>query len=144
MALSNYQSICQLRQKIIISRDPRNRQQHIAINQDRSEIYQYRIDGEVIKEGQRCDFLLWNEEKSQVYFIELKGSDLEKALAQIEQTEYKLRTRCPNVFDKCMLNYRVVLNKMPPHALYSNKVKKFKKEHGNRLICKNQKYEEIV
>ena len=43
------------------------------------------IDGALIKTGQRCDYGLWVED-NQMYLIELKGCDTEKACSQISAT----------------------------------------------------------
>lgn len=62
---------------------------HIGRNVSGHEIRQFKIDGEVITKNAdtaRCDYLLLNDEAKRAYYIELKGSDLEKAIQQIEAT----------------------------------------------------------
>ena len=66
-----------------------NNCRHIGKNPSRNYIKQYKIDGEVIPsstDALRCDYLLLveHEKKKAAYFIELKGSDLKKAIQQIE------------------------------------------------------------
>ena len=62
---------------------------HVGKNIDRNEVRQFKVDGEVLQAGDtdsRCDYLLLNDEKQSSYYIELKGSDLKKAIQQIEDT----------------------------------------------------------
>ncbi len=69
----------------------------------------YQIDGIVIKEGKRCDFLLMNEDTQTAYLIELKGRDLNKAVEQLEATEYALRTQ----LEGYGLQFRIVCSNKP-------------------------------
>ena len=144
MPLSGFNSRCDLHQKIIISRDPGNRQEHIANNVDASKVYQYKIDGDVIKDGKRCDYLLWNDDKKQLYLIELKGSDLEYALNQLEQTEEYLREHFSDEVRDDMFYYRVVLNRIKTQATMSIRVKKFKRNHFGKLQYKTKRLEESI
>ena len=56
------------------------------INDKRKKLSSYHIDGCLIKNGMRCDFLLLVEEDKNAFFIELKGSELKKAIQQIENS----------------------------------------------------------
>lgn len=67
---------------------------HIGRNVSGHKIRQFKIDGEVIAKNAdtiRCDYLLLNDEAKRAYYIELKGSDLEKAIQQIEATVLMLQ-----------------------------------------------------
>ena len=70
--LEKYRSLCQERQKIIVSKDSGvgNPSQHRALN-----------------EGQDRVRLVLNDDKKRAYFIELKGRHIERAKAQIENAE---------------------------------------------------------
>ena len=72
MPLNGYKSLCQEQQAIIVSSE--QGRQHRAINSDRCFVTHYQIDGAVIRTGLRCDYLLINEDKSDAYLIELKGT----------------------------------------------------------------------
>lgn len=67
-----------------------NGNKHILNNPSRRMVYQYRVDGDILSssDGERCDFIVEVETqpKATVFVIELKGSDLEKAIRQIEVT----------------------------------------------------------
>ena len=91
MPLNGYKSLCQEQQAIIVSSE--QGRQHRAINSDRCFVTHYQIDGAVIRTGLRCDYLLINEDKSDAYLIELKGTDIVHAVDQLEataQTSYKI------------------------------------------------------
>ena len=93
MMLDNAHSLCEERQKKIISRDTKSRCEHRAHNPERNLVRHYQIDGGVIvdKAVQKCDFLLLNDDKKNAYLIELKGTHILKALQQLEETEKHLR-----------------------------------------------------
>ena len=61
MPLPNFKSLCGKKQKRIVSRDAGNPQQHIAVNESGCIVSQYKIDGDVIRDDKRCDYLVWNE-----------------------------------------------------------------------------------
>jgi hypothetical protein len=66
-----------------------NRCTHVGKNKNRHMIRQFKVDGEVVAAGDmspRCDYLLLNDDAKTSYYIELKGSDLVKAIEQIETT----------------------------------------------------------
>lgn len=145
MRLSDFESECDKYQRIIVSQDPGSKPKHIAENNDISEVYQYRVDGYLIQEGKRCDYLLLNKDKFSVYYIELKGSDLETAVEQIETSESELKRRFREDLEIYVeAYYRVILNKVCTHQLDSNKIKRFKKAHLNRYIFKTIEYRETI
>lgn len=92
---ARHQSLCKPQQKNIVSTDQGSSCRHIAHNSDQCHVRHYRVDGDLITVGKRCDFMLLNEDRKNVYLIELKGSDLHQAIAQVEATEKILRTNFP-------------------------------------------------
>ena len=59
----------------------------LRIKNDRNACYRrIQIDGCVIKEGKRCDWLLESCEHGDQFFIELKGSCLDDAIKQLWET----------------------------------------------------------
>lgn len=44
------------------------------------------IDGVVINDDERCDYLLTSEDERKEYFVELKGKDVMKACSQLKNT----------------------------------------------------------
>ena len=65
---------------------PENGCKHIGNNTKRQYVRHFKVDGEVFRGPgeERCDYLLLNDEAATSYYIELKGSDLPKAIRQIE------------------------------------------------------------
>ena len=96
--LSGHQSLCDKRQKRIVSKEKRS--SHTAVNKNGQLVRQYLIDGDVIKDKHviKCDYLVLNDEKKTAYFIELKGSKVLHAIEQIEETAKRLRP--------CLLEYQ--------------------------------------
>lgn len=67
MPLEEFDSICEKNAKIIVSQDKGAcSPKHIANNKSKNSVTHYRIDGVVITQGKRCDFLLMNEDKSRL------------------------------------------------------------------------------
>ena len=66
---------------------------HLGINDKSDEIRHFKIDGGVIRgtKVSRCDYLLANDTARRAYYIELKGSDVRKAMAQIDSTVAMVR-----------------------------------------------------
>lgn len=80
MPLIGFHSLCELRQRIIVSRDEGQAREHRAQNVDGCRVSHYKIDGTVIRDAsKRCDFLLMNDDLSDAYLIELKGTNIEDA-----------------------------------------------------------------
>jgi hypothetical protein len=63
-----------------------NKRKFIGFNPDEKAVIKVRIDGCLITTGIKCDFLLIEKEKHLSCFIELKGSDIEHALDQLQAT----------------------------------------------------------
>ena len=126
-------------QKIIVSSE--HSKKHIAHNVHHSAVYQYRVDGDLIADSTRlrCDFLLENEDTKHAYLIELKGSNLDHAVEQIENTikffSHKLNgyTILPRIV--CHSN---------THKTHSSKVRKFCKEHYRKYVIQDVSIEEDI
>lgn len=84
--INSHKPYCEGKHSVFISKE--NNCTHRGKNASRCAVRQFKIDGDVFKDGdaQRCDFLLLNDDKQTSYYIELKGSDLPKAINQIEHT----------------------------------------------------------
>ena len=71
---------------IVTCKDKGSKVKYIYKNKDSNYLSIYRVDGGLIDNGAKCDYLLLNCEKQQSYFIELKGSDLSHAIDQIDRS----------------------------------------------------------
>ena len=72
-------------------------------NTARKEYQRITVDGCVIKEGNKCDFLLVSNEHGDQYFVELKGEDVNKAIVQLETTIEKLMDRRDHLIYKAFV-----------------------------------------
>ena len=140
MPLNGFDSICKERQGIIVSKDSGNRVKHIANNVNLNRVTHYRIDGFVITEGNRCDYLLINEDSKVAYLIELKGSDLQKAAIQLESTEKTLQRE----LHQYELKYRIVASRAKTHAIESVTFRRFKARKGLALVYSTNQIEETI
>ena len=140
MPLAGFESLCNERAAQIVSRDRKNPQYHKGINAEKSYVTHYQIDGVVIKNGNRCDFLLMNEDKLTAYLIELKGSDLVKAAEQLEATETALKKELKNY----SLRYRIIANKSKTHEITSSAYRKYQMKWKRDLVQASGQYEEKI
>lgn len=62
----------------------------VFLNPSRKAYDRITVDGCVITEGNKCDYLLKSCEYDDQYFVELKGEDLNHAVAQLESSFEKL------------------------------------------------------
>jgi hypothetical protein len=102
--------------KIVIVEE--NSRKFEGVNAKQKPFELYRVDGCLIKEGQRCDFLLLNcSDELVAYLIELKGSDLIHAVRQINTT---LSHFLNELRDFKKINGRIVLTKVNSPDLKSS------------------------
>ena len=131
---------CDRRSKIIIQE---NKSKYIAKNNDTALVEQYKVDGCLITKGIRCDYLLINSSKLKSYFIELKGSDINHAVDQIDQSIKTLGTKIVDY----SINGRIVLTKAYAPALNTNKFKKLNNRikglKGNLRVKNTEMKEDI-
>lgn len=143
MPLDGYSSLCEERQPVIVSRDAKGRREHRALNMDACLVTQYRIDGDVIRDASICcDFLVMNDDRRDAYLIELKGSDIDHALDQLEATAARFQTE----LREYRVRYRLVCSRVKTQAMHSTKYKKFMKKHkvDKAFICKENQIEEMI
>lgn len=140
MPLNGFDSLCGKNDYQIVSRDKGNPQYHRGINKDNSYVTHYKIDGIVIKTGERCDYLLMNEEKRTAYLIELKGSDLIKAARQLAATEKYLG----NELARYHVYYRIIADKCKTHNIHSSEYRKYQIRWKGRLIQRTGFIEEDI
>ena len=105
--------------KIVTCTDAKSSTKYIYQNDSQDILSKYKVDGCLIDdEDSKCDFLLLNCTKGISYFVELKGSDLIKAVEQIE--------RSINVLHKDFKEYsveaRIVLTRVNTTDLKSSKL----------------------
>jgi hypothetical protein len=77
----------------------------------------------------RCDYLLLNDEAKRAYYIELKGSDLEKAIQQIEATVQMFQTSLPGY-----TTYRRIIYFSGTTDIRGSAVQRWKAKHRTAVI----------
>lgn len=129
-----FPSYCTERQKEIHSKE--NKSEHIAVNKNGDLVRQIKIDGDVLpanyNEERRVDYLVLDETKKTAYLIELKGSHIMSAIAQIENTNAKLR----NALKEHTIYWRIVCSSRTAN-LKNNDVKQYQKNHPHLIIKRN-------
>ena len=138
--LSGYTSLCKEYTPIICSRDQGGLQTHIGYNRKPACVTHYKIDGVVITAGNKCGYLLMNEDTLTAYLIELKGSDLCWAALQLDSTEKALAKQLSGY----SLQYRIVANKCKTQEIESAAFKKYRNKWKRRLAYKTIRLEENI
>ena len=132
MIFDSRYSKCDIRQKKVVSAEKKN--EHILYNESGCNVYQYHIDGGIVqtRTGERCDYIVEVDmiPKSKAYIIELKGSDLEKAISQVLTTM--------NVFKTQLSGYiqlpRIIMRKVPTHEIHGNRYREFKRKFPDAVV----------
>ena len=143
--LENFRSHCIERQRIIVSSE--RGCFHRAINDEKCLVRQFFIDGEVItNDSEKCDKLVLNDDKRDAYYIELKGSDIRKAINQIANTEKILSDDL-----KGYTSFYRIIFKSGSHSIHTSEVLKWKERCGKdyntgkaKAVIHNKEYEECI
>jgi hypothetical protein len=122
------------RMKIVTCEDARSDTKFIYKNNSKDFLTKYRVDGCLIKDkNSKCDYLLLNCTKKISYFIELKGSDLIKAVEQIDRSITVLHQD----FNDYTVEARIVLTRVNTTDLKSSKLisleRRLKKLNGKLI-----------
>lgn len=141
MLLTQDKSLCESRQKIIVSRDAGTQRKHRANNpQQKYNVRHYKLDGNIISQRTCCDFLLINDSFKNAYFIELKGGNIDEAVPQLEAGYQLFRSELTGY----KFYFRIVPSKVRTLDLQKNKFRKFKDQWGSRLQYKTDILEETL
>ncbi|MEQ8998240.1 MAG: hypothetical protein RID53_17230 [Coleofasciculus sp. B1-GNL1-01] len=120
----------------IVVTDPgsRNKRSKFRLhNPNRATIKVVQVDDCVIKDGIRCDYLLILPNEQEVY-IELKGSNVQHAVEQIERAIEVLSCNCKSLIKLCFISStRCPINSTE----IQNLKKKFKQKYNAKLFIKN-------
>lgn len=145
--LAKFQSLCSERQSKIVSQDreSRNTCKHVAVNKDRSHVAQYQLDGQVFTgHEQRCDFLVMNQDKKSAYLIELKGSNVLHAMAQVLYSERLLKEDLADYDVFYRIVYRTRTQEVRQSRIIRWKEKLGKKDGTPVVILKEKQFEEPI
>lgn len=115
---------------------------HYVKNDSGSPIFQYHIDGDIIKniDIKKCDYIVEvTKDKSIAFIIELKGSHLSEAFQQIENTINHFHSKLHS-YD---IRPRIISKKVNTHSINNSEYRKFKKKYPDAL-CKTGEYTDVV
>lgn len=112
---------------------------HIGNNVSRQYIRHFKVDGEVFSGSgeERCDYLLLNDEAKTSYYIELKGSDLSKAIRQIENT---IKLIAPSLSGYAV--FRRIIYHTGSHNVRASDVLRWKAKRS--AVIKEREYSENI
>ncbi len=112
----------------------------IIRNTKRREIYQVTVDGCFPISSIKCDYLFEVPELNKVFYVELKGSDVNHALEQLMATmQYQFFS---SKHTSCEKNCIVVSSRVPQmDPSIQRLIKKCRTQFRATLIIKNQKFE---
>ena len=137
--INDYQPYREGRHPVFTS--PENGCKHIGKNVNKQYIRHFKVDGEVFNGPgeERCDFLLLNDESTPKasYYIELKGSDLPKAIRQIENTIKLLSSSLPGY-----IILRRIVYHTGSHNVHSSEVLRWKAKY--KAVVKEREYSENI
>jgi len=125
---------CNCNSKIPI-KEPPNRSEIIFLNPDAIAVRKIKVDGCVIKDNKtlRCDYILIPGDDVEIY-IELKGSDINHAVKQIESTIRKLSENPAKLKKLCF----IVSTRVPKQGTNTQNLQvQFKKKFNASFRVKN-------
>lgn len=115
---------------------------HIGRNVNGHTIRHFQVDKGIFSQNdpqERCDYLLLNDTDKRAYYIELKGSDLEKAIRQIDNT---IKLLHPGISTYTVFPRIVYFT--GTHDVRGSKVTKWKAKYRQRVIIRSRKIEEDI
>lgn len=135
-------SCCKVDARRVVSEENGNK--HAINNPSQHEIYQYHIDGDIVNgtEGRRCDYIVEVNPKNCtpiVYVIELKGSDLNAAICQINSTVAMFKEKLHGY----RIMPRIIIHKTSSHDIHGSVYRKLKKSYPGAVL-RSQYYEDNV
>lgn len=141
MLLPTEKTLCEPRQKIIVSKDSGTSRIHRAINPEQKyQVRQYQLDRKIVKHQTCCDYLVLNDSLKKAYFIELKGGNVDEAVPQLEAGSSLFKQELSDY----IFYFRIVASKVRTHDIQKNSFRKFKDKCGSRLIYKTECLEETL
>lgn len=120
-----------------------NKKEFIVRNPKEKLIIAYHVDGCLIKQGKCCDYLVIITEDRVAHFIELKGTDIEKAVEQLNISIDQLLSALKGN----KINAWIVSSRVKTPAIKSTKImklqKKLKQLNGKLEITTNKAIIEV-
>ena len=115
--------------------------EHTGRNPARHFLRQFHIDGEVIPRESpvlRCDYLVLDDTEPKAYYIELKGSNISRAIDQVENSVRSFQASL-----KGYTVFRRIIYRTGTHSVQSSKALRWKFDHPDALI-KSRKWTDDI
>lgn len=80
---------------------------HVLENNSKKTVFKYRVDNQLITDGERCDYCVGVCDNDTLYFIELKSDSVRKAASQIHKTLNQLENAIRRLPANC-INARII------------------------------------
>jgi len=121
-----------------------NKRTFKIINNSSHNINKVIVDGCYIATGSKCDFLfeIINNHSNiiDVFYVELKGSDIPHAIEQLENTI----NNCTHIHGRYNKSSYIVASKFPKSGTASQVLKKKFKKNNNMQLYINTKIKEVT
>lgn len=130
------------------NKDKKNVCIYIAELASPRRIVVYKVDDCLIGEGEeKCDFLILDCDHEAAYFLELKGSDLFKAISQLNASLDRLLPTLKSSMRGVRIHARIAISRVNKTDLKDSKYAKFEKRIrslGGTLKQQSQKFIERI
>lgn len=134
---------CEIKSDKLIFVAPGAKTEYRVSNENRKVISKYIVDDcllKIRKRGEKCDYLFTIDVLNAAYFIECKGSDVVKAVKQIQSSINMLAGEVAGY----VLKGRIVPTKVYNPDLRSQDYRKLRERLKGDLIVRNKVFTEIV
>jgi hypothetical protein len=99
------------------------------VNNSKASVRKVKVDGCVIRDGLRCDWLIIGADQSE-FFVELKGGDVHHGIKQLEASMHLRDTESSAPKLACLVNARMA---KPARTRYLKSKETFKKKYNVTL-----------
>ena len=120
-----------------------NRRTFRVNNKSLFTINKVEVDGCYISEGRKCDYLfeIINKELEQIFYVELKGKNIEHGIKQLEATINHCKSEHHSIPKECY----IIASRVPKSSTSSQKLKKeFKRKNSIQLFIDTKTKEVLV
>lgn len=121
-----------------------NRMKCVFVNNRKIEIYKIKVDGGLISSSSvdKCDFMVhWDVPKQTVFYVELKGSDVAKAIKQLKSTIEQTKAKFESFSNK---NCVIVCSRYPQEDSTIRRLREDLRKLGYKLHSKSRLFEYTV